>query len=142
MRACLTTQLEPDEAVARARDSPPMEGMDYVQEVSTTEAFTWDEESRPWTIPNPSVGQTGHYMKLPETRHRLVAYDFGVKFNILRQLRQNGFDVEVVNSRTPAKDVLDFNPDGIFLSNGPGDPAALDYIHAEVKQLIGRRPIF
>ncbi|MDG1671309.1 MAG: carbamoyl phosphate synthase small subunit, partial [Akkermansiaceae bacterium] len=61
---------------------------------------------------------------------------------ILRSLRQSGFEVEVVNSRTPASEVLAKNPDGIFLSNGPGDPAALTYIHDEVKQLIGKKPIF
>ncbi len=142
MRACLSTELGAEEAVAAAGEAPTMEGMDYVQEVSTTQAFTWNEESRPWTIPNPSAGQEGHYGELPEPRHRIVAYDFGVKFNILRQLRQNGFEVEVVNSRTSADDVLAFQPDGIFLSNGPGDPAALDYIHAEIKKLIGRKPIF
>jgi carbamoyl-phosphate synthase small subunit len=71
-----------------------------------------------------------------------VAYDFGIKRNILRRLRQNGFRVDVVPATTSAKDVLAKNPDGIFLSNGPGDPAALDYIHKEVKQLIGVKPIF
>ena len=71
-----------------------------------------------------------------------MAYDFGIKYNILRQLRQSGFEVEVVSARTSAKDVLANNPDGIFLSNGPGDPAALDYIHAEIEQFIGAKPIF
>jgi carbamoyl-phosphate synthase small subunit len=71
-----------------------------------------------------------------------VAYDFGIKRNILRRLRQNGFRVDVVPATTSAKDVLAKNPDGVFLSNGPGDPAALDYIHKEVKQLIGVKPIF
>jgi carbamoyl-phosphate synthase small subunit len=71
-----------------------------------------------------------------------VAYDFGIKRNILRSLRQKGFDVEVVNSRTPASEVLKKNPDGIFLSNGPGDPAALDYIHEEIRQIVGKKPIF
>lgn len=142
MRACLTTELDEDGAVEAAKSSPPMEGMDYVREVSTPKSFTWNEESRAWTIPNVSTGQEGTYQDLAPARHRLVAYDFGVKFNILRQLRQNGFEVEVVNSRTSAEDVLASNPDGIFLSNGPGDPAALDYIHAEIRKLIGRKPIF
>jgi carbamoyl-phosphate synthase small subunit len=75
-------------------------------------------------------------------KYNIVAYDFGVKYNILRSMRQQGFDITVVNSRTSAEEVLALNPDGIFLSNGPGDPAALDYIHAEVKKLLGKKPIF
>ncbi|MEO1835037.1 MAG: glutamine-hydrolyzing carbamoyl-phosphate synthase small subunit [Akkermansiaceae bacterium] len=142
MRACLTTELNQDEAIQQAKDSAPMEGSDFVQEVTTPAGFTWEAESRNWVLPNPSHGQEGHYADLPEARHRIVAYDFGIKYNILRQLRQNGFEVEVVSARTSAKDVLAHNPDGIFLSNGPGDPAALDYIHAEIEQLIGAKPIF
>ena len=75
-------------------------------------------------------------------RHRIVAFDFGIKYNILRRLRQAGFEVELLNARTSAADVLKRNPDGIFLSNGPGDPAALGYIHEEMRQLIGKKPIF
>lgn len=142
MRACLTTELSADDAVQEAKVAPSMAGMDYVQEVSTPENFTWEDESRSWTIPNPCTGQEGYYQDLPEPRHRLVAYDFGVKYNILRQLRQNGFHVDVVNSRTSAEEVLALKPDGIFLSNGPGDPGALGYIHQEVEKLIGRKPIF
>ena len=81
-------------------------------------------------------------MDLPEPRHRIVAYDFGVKYNILRQLRQHGFEVHVVGASTSAADVLALNPDGIFLSNGPGDPDALGYIHSEIQHLIGQKPIF
>ncbi len=142
MRACLTTELGEAEAVSAAQASPSMEGMDYVTEVTTPESFTWEQESRRWTVPNPCAGQEGNYQELPEPRFRVVAYDFGVKYNILRKLRQNGFAVEVVNSRTSAEEVLARKPDGIFLSNGPGDPAALDYIHGEIRNLIGRKPIF
>jgi carbamoyl-phosphate synthase small subunit len=142
MRACLTTELDQDEAIQRAKDSAPMEGSDFVQEVTTPTGFTWEAESRNWVLPNLSHGQEGYYTDLPEARHRIVAYDFGIKYNILRQLRQSGFEVEVVSARTSAKDVLANNPDGIFLSNGPGDPAALDYIHAEIEQFIGAKPIF
>jgi carbamoyl-phosphate synthase small subunit len=81
-------------------------------------------------------------LPLPEARHRIVAFDFGIKYNILRRLRQAGFEVELLNARTSAADVLKRNPDGIFLSNGPGDPAALGYIHEEMRQLIGKKPIF
>ena len=142
MRAVISTELSEKEAVQAAKDSPSMVGMDYVEEVSTPEDYHWVGESRLWTIPSVTTNQETNYIDLPEAKYRIVAYDFGVKYNILRSLRQSGFDVEVVNSRTPASEVLAKNPDGIFLSNGPGDPAALTYIHDEVKQLIGKKPIF
>ena len=71
--------------------------------------------------------------KLPPIRFRVVAYDYGLKENILRRLRQNGFGVTVVPAATTAKDALAHNPDGIFLSNGPGDPSALPYAHEAVR---------
>ncbi len=71
-----------------------------------------------------------------------MAYDFGIKKNILRCLRREGFDITVVNARTKASDVLSMNPDGIFLSNGPGDPDALDDIHKEINSLLGKVPVF
>lgn len=153
MRATLCTDgsLDADGAVAMAREAAPMEGSDFVREVTTPECYRWDPEgslSREWVLVNPSLdeprievaGQS--YKPLPETRFRIVAYDFGIKRNILRSLRRQGFDVEVVNSRTPASEVLARNPDGVFLSNGPGDPAALGYIHDEIRQIVGKKPIF
>ena len=138
MRAIISSEpLSDDEAVARATASAPMSGSDYVQEVSTAAGYTWDPEdteSREWTLSGPRA--------LAPARHRVVAYDFGIKKNILRRLRQQGFQVEVVNARTTAEDVLALKPDGVFLSNGPGDPAALDYVHREVRQLVGKKPIF
>jgi carbamoyl-phosphate synthase small subunit len=153
MRATLCTDgsLDADGAVALARASTPMEGSDFVKEVTTEAAYQWDPEgvlSREWTLVNPTLNEAlvevdgQMYRPLPETKYRIVAYDFGIKRNILRSLRQKGFDVEVVNSRTPASEVLKKNPDGIFLSNGPGDPAALDYIHEEIRQIVGKKPIF
>ncbi|MFN7287354.1 MAG: carbamoyl phosphate synthase small subunit, partial [Verrucomicrobiota bacterium] len=87
-------------------------------------------------------GQGWTAPELPTPKYRIVAYDFGIKFNILRRLRQEGFAVEVVNANTPAADILARKPDGVFLSNGPGDPAALDYVHREVGALVGKLPIF
>jgi carbamoyl-phosphate synthase small subunit len=142
MRACLTTELDADAAVAAAKASPSMEGMDYVKEVSTAEGYHWREESREWRLPNVMTRQEGYFIELPPVRHRIVAYDFGLKYNILRRLRQAGFEVEVVNSRTTAAEVLAKKPDGVFLSNGPGDPAALGYVHEEIRALIGKLPIF
>ena len=142
MRSCITTELTAEEAIQKAKDSSPMAGQDYVKEVSTEENFLWEEESRLWDIPSVSQERPGHYHDLPPVKYKIVAYDFGVKYNILRSMRQQGFEITVVNSRTSAEEVLALNPDGIFLSNGPGDPAALDYIHTEVKKLLGKKPIF
>lgn len=142
MRACLSSELTAEQAVEAAKNSQPMEGSDYVKEVSVKHAFHWTEESREWVLPNAMAGTDGYYQNLPPAKHRVVAYDFGLKYNILRRLRQAGLDVEVVPATTSAADVLAKNPDGVFLSNGPGDPAALGYIHEELKQLIGKKPIF
>ncbi|MCE9519200.1 MAG: glutamine-hydrolyzing carbamoyl-phosphate synthase small subunit [Verrucomicrobia bacterium] len=150
MRAVITSGTSTvAEAVKLAQDSAPMSGSDFVKEVSVKKTFHWDEsntESCRWGIPNPSqniiAGRDGAFAALPPARHRIVAFDFGIKRNILRRLRQEGFDVQVVPSTTKAEDALALKPDGIFLSNGPGDPAALDYIHAEVKKLVGKKPIF
>lgn len=142
MRSCISTELSAEKAIQAAIDSAPMAGSDFVKEVSIENTQPWEGESRLWTIPNPSTGQKGNYIELPEVKHNIVAYDFGIKRNILRMLRQAGFNVTLVNSRTSAEEVLAMKPDGVFLSNGPGDPAALDYIHAEVKKLLGQTPMF
>jgi len=142
MRSCISTELSAEDAVKAANDSAPMAGSDFVKEVSTESNHVWDGESRLWTIPNVSTGQVGNYIELPEIKYNIVAYDFGIKRNILRMLRQAGFNVTLVNSRTSAEDVLAMKPDGVFLSNGPGDPAALGYIHDEVKKLLGKTPMF
>lgn len=142
MRACLSTELEAQEAVDMAKAAAGMEGTDFVKEVSTVENYLWEGESRLWTQINPCTGQETNYKELPPVQYNIVAYDFGIKFNILRCLRQTGFNVTVVNARTTAAEVLALKPDGVFLSNGPGDPAALTYIHDEIRQLIGKLPIF
>ncbi len=142
MRACVTTELDAAAAVAAAQASPSMEGMDYVTEVSTPQSYLWTEESRDWVLPNVLAGKVGYYTELPPVRHRIVAYDFGLKYNILRRLRQAGLEVEVVNAHTTAAEILAKNPAGLFLSNGPGDPAALTSIHEELRQMIGKLPIF
>jgi carbamoyl-phosphate synthase small subunit len=153
MRACLSTEiLEPGEAVKRALDSPSMTGSDYVKEVTTRELYEWDPEdklSRDWTIVKGAVDQPGEVLEngqvlktLPPIRHRVVAYDYGIKFNILRRLRQHGCKVTVVPATAKAEDVLAIRPDGVFLSNGPGDPGALTHLSGELKKLFGRCPIF
>src|SRR4029077_7681170 len=150
MNACITTERnDPDEVVQLAKNAPAMIGSDYVKEVTTKKVFEWDptdELSREWTLVkggDTEVGSNGQaYKKLPPVRHRIVAYDYGIKFNILRRLRQHGFKVTVVPATTKAKDVLVMKPDGVFLSNGPGDPGALPHLYQELRDLIGKCPIF
>ncbi|MFZ0708442.1 MAG: glutamine-hydrolyzing carbamoyl-phosphate synthase small subunit [Terrimicrobiaceae bacterium] len=152
MRACIAMEGVSDEdAVSRAK-AVPYEGVDFVQEVTTPSPYDWDVESelsRKWSVsrsdlPPDAAGYEAENFseELPPASHRIVAYDFGLKRNILRSLRRNGFAVKVVPATTPAADVLAMNPDGIFLSNGPGDPAALSYAHDAVRGLIGERPLF
>jgi carbamoyl-phosphate synthase small subunit len=143
MKACLTTEeISPEEATQRAIEGEGVIGMDYVREVSTTKFYRWDPEdklSAPWSI---AASNGGNRRALPPIKFRIAAYDYGIKENILRMLRQKGFEVTVVPATTTAEEVLTFNPDGIFLSNGPGDPAALPYAHKTVHDLMGKRPIF
>jgi len=143
MKACLTTEkMSTDEAIAQAAKGEGVIGMDYVREVSTPEIYRWDPDdklSQPWSTGN---GNDGDKAKLPSTRFRIVAYDYGIKRNILRLLRQKGFEVTVVPATTSAEEALALSPDGIFLSNGPGDPSALPYAHEAVRGLMDKKPIF
>ena len=143
MKACLTTEkMSIQQAVQRAVDGEGVIGMDYVREVSTPEIYQWDPDdklSQPWSITN---GNGDNKPKLPPIRFRVVAYDYGIKQNILRLLRQKGFGVTVVPASTTAEQALALNPDGIFLSNGPGDPSALPYAHKTVANLMGKKPVF
>jgi carbamoyl-phosphate synthase small subunit len=143
MKACLTTEdMTPEEVTARAVAGEGVIGMDFVREVSTPDIYQWDpddELSKPWTVVN---GNGRARPSLPPVRFHIVAYDYGIKRNILRLLRQRGFRVTVVPASTSAEKVLSLNPDGIFLSNGPGDPAALSYAHTTVRDLMGKKPIF
>ena len=152
MRACLSTELTEEQAVQRALSSPGMLGADYVREVTTHQPYEWDPEdkiSRDWTIVKGSAEHSGEVLdngqvlkSLPPIRYHVVAYDYGIKYNILRRLRQHGCKVTVVPATTKAENVLAMKPDGIFLSNGPGDPGALPYLSDELRKLFGRSPIF
>jgi carbamoyl-phosphate synthase small subunit len=125
---------------------------DFVKEVTTPAAYDWDPDntlSRKWTLIQgkrapgaPPLTGEDYFAALPPVRHRIVAFDFGLKRNILRRLRQHGFGVRVVPATTTADEALASNPDGIFLSNGPGDPSVIDYAHKTVRGLIGKKPIF
>ena len=121
--------------VEKARQIPTMAGLDLASRVSTAEPYTWDKPVEPCS-PSELVRSPA------EPRFRVVAYDFGIKQNILRRLVQVGCRVTVVPALTSAEDVLAMKPDGVFLSNGPGDPEPLQTQVSNVRKLIGRTPIF
>ncbi len=122
MRGIISTRsFHPDRLKKKVIRHPPMLGSDYVRAVSTPQPYQWRSQ---------------------DVRYRVVAYDFGIKRNILKCLATRGCDLTVVPATTSAEDVLALAPDGVFLSNGPGDPEPLDYIVPEVQKLLGKKPIF
>jgi carbamoyl-phosphate synthase small subunit len=138
MRGVLsTTDLDDDSLIAKARRAPAMEGLDLTKQVTTAQPYAWDEvDTTPFALA-PAVSK-----KLNGKRWNVVVYDYGVKRNILRRLTSYGCKLTVVPSSYSADQVLEMNPDGIFLSNGPGDPAAVKYAIRNITQLIGKKPIF
>ena len=136
MRGVLSSiSTDAKELVERARRSPSMAGLDLATRVSTKEQYAWDQGAIA-ASPSEDVGEPA------EARFHVVAYDFGIKRNILRMLVQSGSRVTVVPAGTKAEDVLALKPSGVFLSNGPGDPEPLTYQAAQVRKLVGKVPIF
>jgi len=138
--------FDPQRVKKEAKALPTMDGMDLVKEVSCEKSYAWKEGT--WSLgkesgvrSQESGGRKGS-LRAHGAPLRVVAYDFGIKRNILRHLVDSGFDVTVVPATTPAEKVLAKKPDGVFLSNGPGDPAAVGYGIENVKRLIGKVPVF
>lgn len=141
MRGVITSENISDAAAVDLARKVQYVGIDLVAEVTTRLPYDWDPEdqfSAEWTL-DPSAG---YKRPLPPVKYQIVAYDFGIKRNILRRLRQQGFRVRVVPASTPASEALAGDPDGVFLSNGPGDPEVLTYAHQVVRDLIGKKPLF
>ncbi|MDD4981062.1 MAG: glutamine-hydrolyzing carbamoyl-phosphate synthase small subunit [Candidatus Omnitrophica bacterium] len=123
MKAALSTEdLDEKSLVKKAKDSPGLLGIDLVREVATDRKYIWD--------------------KLIGARYKVVVIDCGVKYNILRKLLENKCQVTVVPAKTPAEEILKLDPDGVLLSNGPGDPAAVKYVVKTTRELLGKIPIF
>ncbi len=151
MKACITTEIT-DEAIAiQKAQAASYDGIDFVKEVSARDQYKWDPQnslSNDWVLrsgplPDQDSDEKGNvFAPLPPVTHTLAALDFGMKKNILRYLRRKGFDVTVLPATSTAEDVLALGTDGIFLSNGPGDPEALDYACDTVRALVGKKPIF
>jgi carbamoyl-phosphate synthase small subunit len=136
MRGIIATgQVDPQELVEKARAIPLMEGSDLVKDVTCEAPFEWRERAA-------QFGEADHQEfgiqpgRLSSRPLRIAAYDFGIKYNILRRLTAHGCDVKVFPATAPASELLAINPDGVFLSNGPGDPAVLDYAIDNVRELV------
>ncbi|MEX0332065.1 MAG: glutamine-hydrolyzing carbamoyl-phosphate synthase small subunit [Puniceicoccaceae bacterium] len=139
LKACLSTEdISDEEAVRRAREWEGLVGVDYVREVTTREIYTFDEQPVPFTVEGTKLN------KEPEEKPRfpIVAFDMGAKRNIFRKLTMAGFDVTVVPADTEAAKVRELQPAGIFVSNGPGDPAAVTYAHKTLAELLPEYPVF
>jgi carbamoyl-phosphate synthase small subunit len=138
-----TSETNPEVLVQRARAIRKMDGTDLAKVVSTKLFYTFDE-SDPRYQPGDPLLPPGGLFQNAESNKRLhvVAYDFGIKQNILRMLAREGCDVTVVPAETPAADVLGIKPDGVFLSNGPGDPEPVDYAVRAIRDMMGRVPVF
>ena len=130
------TQAIKDKAIALAKSAPNMAGLDLAKVVTTNKPYNWTQTE--WQLHNPSLqGKAGYSEQTAaDAKFHVVAYDFGVKYNILRMLAARGCRVTVVPAQTSAADVLKLNPNGIFLSNGPGDPEPCDYAITAAQELI------
>jgi carbamoyl-phosphate synthase small subunit len=151
MRGVLST-VDADEAslVAKAKASPSMVGLDLASRVSTSVSYQWAEGTRDILhveagfspAPLPPAPAPARQPDPPPPRHHVVAYDYGIKHNILRRLVDVGCRVTVVPATTSAADCMALKPDGVFLSNGPGDPEPVTYAAQAVREMMGRVPIF
>ncbi len=133
---CLTTDpaITPEKAIELARACPSMQGQDLAQVVSTKERYEWIDGE--WQL-------NGGYQKLSNLEFNVIVYDFGVKRNILRMLAQRGCHLTVVPAKTPAEEILALNPDGVFMSNGPGDPEPCTYAIEAIKTFVEHKiPLF
>jgi carbamoyl-phosphate synthase small subunit len=132
--ALMAGDIEVEKALEAARKFPGLKGMDLAKVVSTTQAYPWNEGQLDLDTGTPVNA---------EPRFKVVAYDFGVKLNILRMLAERGCEVTVVPAQTSAGDALALKPDGVFLSNGPGDPEPCDYAIAAIREFVAKKvPVF
>jgi len=137
-------ELDPGKLVALARQAAPLVGRDLVGEVMPETARPWNEPLDAWATPLLQPSEGGELPARPSTTppKRVVALDYGMKWNIARHLASTGCQLTILPGRVSAEEVLALEPDGVFLSNGPGDPEALGYCVETVRGLIGRTPIF
>ncbi|MDO8746469.1 MAG: glutamine-hydrolyzing carbamoyl-phosphate synthase small subunit, partial [Thermodesulfovibrionales bacterium] len=151
-----TIDSKPESLLEKARKHPGVSAFDLATEVTTSKQYKWEEGC--WKWPPAAAGVESSKLKIKNFKDsesatqlststsqiltkKVIVYDFGIKFNILRNLVDAGFDVTVVPAQTPGEKVLEMNPDGIILSNGPGDPQTVTYAIESTKKLMGKKPI-
>lgn len=140
MRAVISTEdLDPESLVKKANAIPSMEGCDFVKDVTCKKAYRWNGKE-PYFLPEKTVLDSSIWMR--KDKHSVVAFDFGIKYNIIRCLEKAGCEVIVVPATTSAETVKAMKPDGVFLSNGPGDPEPVTYAIETVKELLDYKPLF
>ena len=143
LNVCISTEgISEAEAIKKAQQFGGLIGVDFVKEVSVETAYDWDPEQRQsadFTVTGTDLAMRALDRK---NRYRVAALDFGAKYSIYRRLQRHGFDVRVFPADTPAEAIREYKPDGVFLSNGPGDPAAVEYAHKSVRNLIEDFPTF
>lgn len=143
LRGVVATDGTPaEQLIFEAKQLPLMAGQELASRVSCQKAYGWEKSSIELTIPpwSESMPESGRNSEAP--KFRVAAYDFGIKQNILRLLVDHHCEVWVVPAQTSAQDVLDLKPDGVFLSNGPGDPEPVGYAVENIRKLLGRVPVF
>ncbi|MGQ9569825.1 MAG: glutamine-hydrolyzing carbamoyl-phosphate synthase small subunit [Thermodesulfovibrionales bacterium] len=136
-----TKDLNPESLLKKVREHPGIIGIDLVKDVTSKELYTWKERVWKWQPLELRIAKCGLQKNNKSEIKKVVVYDFGVKLSILRNLVDAGFGVLVVPAKTPAERVLEMDPDGIVLSNGPGDPSAVTYAIKNTKKLIGKKPL-
>jgi carbamoyl-phosphate synthase small subunit len=144
MKSCLSTLPIPEsEAIALARGWKDMAGADYVKDVTCREPFIWrGDDAANFNAPYVPVGTSFGAASTPVRKFRVAAFDYGAKRTIYRKLVRHGFEVQVFPAAATAAQIDEHRPDCVFLSNGPGDPAALGYLHETVADLLARYPVF
>jgi carbamoyl-phosphate synthase small subunit len=144
MKCCLSTlPISDADAIKRAREWRDMSGSDYVKDVTCAKPYIWGaDDAANYNLPYLPVGTTMNAPGIPAKKFRVAAFDYGAKHSIFRKLIRHGFDVQVFPSTATHEEIREHNPDAVFLSNGPGDPAALDYVHQTVTGLLSEYPVF
>jgi len=143
MRGIVATDgTAPEKLIAEARALPTMAGQELASRVTSSEQYEWTKNSIELAVSPWREGASENQQETPEHKWKVVAYDFGIKQNILRLLVDHHCAVTVVPAQTSAEDVLAMKPDGVFLSNGPGDPEPVGYAIENIRKLAGRVPIF
>ena len=143
MNGCLSTDdLDPQSLVAKAKAWHGLVGWDLVQRVTCPNSYQWPVTNGQLKAIFDGASLSGNWKLETGNCYKVIALDFGIKYNILRQLTEHGCEVQVVPAQTTAEEILEAEPDGVFLSNGPGDPMPVDYAIETIRGLIGKKPLF